>query len=680
MKIGLRTGVRLLTVAAFLAAFHGAKVRAVLAADPSSEDAYQLVQEATARQILEMLKSKGDAQQIAERLLNLSQKAEIERSRDEAAIAALVSQCVNTRNLQEQDAAARSLAAAHGEYAVPALLPHLASNDIDTRAAAILALRRIGSDAVLPLAASLGSGSEMQQRNVAGVLASLGDDRAVPALMKAAKSAGVVGSSATEALGRLGAKPGDAAAAYLAQAAKYFGGDPLVLKNYDKTSAVWSMADGKLTGTEVLRSLYGYELAEQSAYDALAATPGYADAEAMIALVAYAEQASLANLSEEAKKSEMAQAAMASLAGAPALAASVGADGLLRAFTMAAKMHHSDAALLLAEAMPAVWGGRGVGADNPLVMALGAEDRGIRYAAAIALLRVAPAPFPAASAVATIAGQAAAERATKQVLVLDSDSKNAMNCQRALNDAGFHAVAFTDASAALAAAKSTGGFDAILVRSRLADLTVFQVLDEIGRDVRTMGMKKLVMVEGAQAGEAEADYQKRDVAGYTPTSVDATGIVNKVKEILASPEGDAGRMKANALSISASAALEAASGAVFPLKDAEAGLLDASADGADEDVRVAALAALGNCATPNAQGALRGILSKADNSAAVRAGAAGALGRALRGQAPAPETFDALLEAMGDADAGVRNAAGAAIGLLKLTPAQAGTILNKRRV
>jgi HEAT repeat protein len=711
MKIGLRTGVRLLSAAAFLAAFSGAaiaqdagalgqklkdgidllergrteeanaKFREVLAADPSSEDAYALVKTASAKQILHMLTAKGDAAQVAERLLNLSQKAELDRSRDEAAIGALVSKLVSTRDLQEQESAANELAAKHGEYAVPALLPHLGSNDIDTRAAAILALKRIGSDGVLPLAASLGSGSDMQQRNVCLLLAGAGDIRGIPALVKTAKKGGVPGQAATEALAKLGAKGAEPADAYLALGAKFFQGDPQVLKNYDLSSTVWAMKDGKLTGTDVPRAVYGFELAEQAAYDALAVSPGNAGAQAMIALCAFAERAALANVSEEAKKNELVASFAKSLGAADALAASVGADNLAKAFGMAGSLKNSDAALEIAGALPSVWGGRAIGADSPLVLGLGHEDAGIRYASAITLLRInPPAAFPQSNMVAAIAGQAAAERAVRQVLVLDSDSKNAANVQRALNGAGFHAVAFTDASAALSAAKSTGGFDAIVVRNRLTGLSTFQVLDEIGRDVRTQGMKKVVMAEGAQVGEAEADFQKRNIAGVAPTSADTQGVVNVVKKALESPEGDAGRAKANALSKAASAALQWANGTAFQLKDAEAGLLDAAAEGGDEDVRVAALAALGNCATPNAQNALRAIVAKADGSAAVRAGAANALGKALRGTTPAPETFDALVEAMGSDDPGVRNAAGVALGQMKLTGEQQTAMLNKRRI
>lgn len=710
MKIGLRTGVRLLAAAAFLSVVGGAavaqdggalaqklkdgidlmqrgrtaeandKFREVLAADPSNEDAYALVKAASAKQILAMLVAKGEASQVAARLLHLAQKMAAGYSKDPEAIAPLVTKLVTTRDLQEQEIAADALAGKHGEHAVPALLGHLGSNDIDVRAAAILALKRIGSGAVAPLAASLGTGSELQQRNVCLMLGGSGDPRGVPALMRAAKGQGVVAKAAADALAKLGAKPGDAADAYIALAKKYYEGDQSVIKDYDTTSTVWSVVDGKLTGTDVPKAVYGFELAEQAAFDALAATPGHAGAQAMIALCAQAEQKALGNMTDEAKKTEEAQAVAKGMSGANALSSSVGADNLLKSFAMAASMNDTDAAMKIGISLAAAWGNRPIGADNALVTSLGSDNRGIRYAAAIALLRINPEkPFPQSNMVATIAGQAVAERATKQVMVLDSDSKNTANVQRALNGAGFHAVGYTSAADALLAAKLTGAFDGIVVRNRLSDFTTFQVIDELNRDIRTKGIKVIVMAEGAQVGDAEADFQKRGIAAVAPTSADPAGVVSRVKEALAAPEGDAGRVLANDISKTASAALQAANDKAFTLKDAEAGLLDGAGDGADEDVRVAALAALGNCATPNAQNALRGILAKADNSLPVRAGAAGALGRALQGQTPAPETFNALVDAMGSEDAGLRSAAGGALGRMKLLPEQVNVVLIKRR-
>lgn len=640
-----------------------AKFRAVLAADPSSQDAYSLVKDTDYKVFLEMLKAGGDAEQVAKRLLSLSNQVEVEQSKDPAAIKALVDTAINAKELDQRDAAARSLAGAHGQYAVPSLVAFLGSNDVDTRANAILALTRIGSDAVLPLAASIGTGNDMQKQNTVKLLQRIGDERSEPAIAKA-----------------MGDKAG-AAQKYMAMAKKYFLGDQMTVKAFDRSFAIWSVKDGALVGRGVARFVYNYELAEQAAYDALALDPSMKDARAMIALVGCAEQAAYDNLSDEAKANEGIQAQGKALDGVGAIAGAVGAGGLLDAFRLGASLGNGDAAARIADAIPSVWDGRALTDDNALVQGLTSEDNKIRYAAAIALLRISPAAaFPKSNMVAQIAGDAAASRAVRQVLVIDTDSKNAMNTQRALNKAGFHAVAATSGTEGLSMAKATGGFDAVVVSNKLADITPFQVLADLGRDFRTSGAKKIVMAAGADLGTAKGDYEKYGLAGVAPTSADSVGVVNSVKEALASPEGDAGRARANKLSIAASNAIAGASGAAFTLRDAQKGLISAAGEGADPEVALAALNALSKVAGPDAQGALRAIIANGSNSAALRVAAGHAMATALRGQAPTKETYEALLAAMGDADVGVRTSAGAALGSSKLTPEQQSEVMNKRRV
>lgn len=708
MKIGLRTGVGLLCAAAFLSGYAPAfaqdaglqqqfkeavdllnrgqdepalqKLKAILAANPSQEDAYQLVSSTSSISFLKMLEKRGEYAQIANRILSLAQREEVMKSKDGDAIRALAARATGSNDVMETTLAAEELSSKHGEFAVPALVGYLGSNDVNTRANAIIALRKIGSDGVTALAASLGSGSDLQQRNVAAILGMIGDARAVPALLRAAKGSGTAAAEAAKAAASLGAKGTDPAEAYIGLAMKYLAGDGAAVRDYDRATTVWSVKDGNLVGTDVPKFLYPMESAEQAAYDALSVSPGNSTAAAVIALVQFVEQAAYDNLPDSVKATPAAQEAAKSLAGLGALGASVGADSLNTAYALASKLKNGDAAHKVADAIVSVAAGRAVGADNALVQGLSHEDRSIRYASAIALLRLAPAgAFPGADKVAAIAGQAAAERATKAILVVDSDGKNAATIQRALNDAGFHAVSYGTGTEALAAAKATAGFDAILVRSRLSDIAPMSVLDEINRDFRTSGMKKVVMAEGADLQTATADYEKRGISGVSPTSVDLAGVVNAVKKAVESAEGDAGRIKANALAKRACAALGGSTSAAIPLKDAVAGLLDAAGEGADEDVRVAALGALANCAGADAQSALRGIVGKKENSVAVRTAAAGALGRAIRGATPANETVAALIAAMGEDDLGLRSAAGAALGSAKLSPAQAADVLNTRR-
>jgi HEAT repeat protein len=639
------------------------KFRAVLAADPSSQDAYDLVKRTDYRLFLDMLKAGGDAEQVAKRLLALSSAVEIERSKDPEAIKALVDEAVRSKDLDKREAAARKLAGAHGQYAVPGLVGFLGSNDIDVRANAILALTKIGSDAVLPLAASIGTGNDMQKANTVKLLARLGDERSEPAVAKAA-----------------GDKAG-AAQKYVAMAKKYFDGDPLTVKAFDRSFAIWSVKEGALVYRDVARFVYNYELAEQCAYEALALDPMNKEARALLVLANCGEQVAFENLGDDAKANEAIQAQGKALEGVGAVAGAVGCDGCLDAFQLGADLGNGDAAAKVAESIPAVWDGRAIVESNPLVRGLTSDSSKVRYAAAIALLRInPPASFAKSNMVALTAGEAAASRAVRQVLVIDTDGKNAMNVQRALNHAGFHAVAANAGTDGLSMAKATGGFDAVVVANKLSDISTFQVLADLGRDFRTANAKRIVMAVAGDLGASKGEFEKYGLAGVAPTSTDSVGVVKTVQEALASPEGDAGRKRANALSIAASNAIAGANNTAFNLHDAQKGLLAASGEGADPDVALAALNALSRISTSDAQSSLRAIITNASMSPAHRVAACRAMASAVRGQAVSKETYEALLAAMGDADTGVRTAAGAALGSAALTPEQRADALTKRRV
>ncbi len=656
------------------------KFREILAADPSSETAYMMVKDTDPEAFLEMLKAGGQAEQIATRLLELAHVAEGQKMKDEAAIAGLVQTAINGGDIAKRTHAANKLAANHGEYAVPSLIGYLGSNDTQVRANAILALSRIGKDAVMPLAAALPLGSDTQKHNTAKLLQRIGDERAVPALLAASKGQGAGATAAAEAAAAHGGTMG-AAESYVGMAKKYFIGDPQTLRNYDGANVVWSLRDGKLHGRDVPSFLYRYELAEQACYDALGIDAENASARAMIALVACQELSAYSHLSDEAKGSEMIASAGSALDGARAVAASTGTGDLLHALSMGRAMGAGGAVWHVCDALANVWDGRALDDSNALVDALTDDDKSVRYAAAVALLRIDPAKaFPKSNLVAQIAGQAASEVAIPQVLVIDSDSKNAMNVKRALHDSGYHAVVADSGAGGLITAKSTGAFDAVIVRDQLADITAFQVLDEINRDFRTANMVKVVMAKGGDVGDLAGDYQARNVQGFAPAAEDLKGLVNALMEAMPAAGSDAQKAHAAMLSAHASRAIGGARGAAFDLTAAQDGLLGATRDSAPEDVRLAALGALSRTANADAQGRLTAVLSNGGNSAAVRAAAAMAVGRAIRGQAPAKETFDALVEAMGGADVGVRTAAGGALGAAKLTADQQHQVLMKRRV
>src|SRR5262249_42079540 len=140
---------------------------------------------------------------------------------------------------------------------------------------------------------------------------------------------------------------------YLAMAKKYFHGDPLTVKAFDRSFAIWTMKEGSLAYRDVARFVYNYELAEQCAYEALALEPANKDARAMIALIACAEQVAFENLGDDAKGNEAIQAQGKALEGVGAMAGAVGCDGLLDAFQLGADLGNGDAVAKIADAISA---------------------------------------------------------------------------------------------------------------------------------------------------------------------------------------------------------------------------------------------------------------------------------------------------------------------------------------
>ena len=136
---------------------------------------------------------------------------------------------------------------------------------------------------------------------------------------------------------------------------------------------------------------------------------------------------------------------------------------------------------------------------------------------------------------------------------------------------------------------------------------------------------------------------------------------------------------ANALSIAASNALAGSTGRAFDMADAEAGLMGALRDNSPDDVRLAALGALANVATSKSQGSLSSVLGNSENSAAIRAAAARALGAAVAGEEPNGGAFGALLAALSDEDGSVATAAGLSLGSAKLSTAQRDQVYRASR-
>ena len=126
-----------------------AKLKEILAVEPSTADAFRLFNAIEARKWARMLTREGEISKVIMELMRKGRPKERAMIADKDVITALIADLDSTDWGKRIDAY-RKLAADHGEYAVPYLVPRLGSDDPMRRAAAISWLRKLGVQAVLP--------------------------------------------------------------------------------------------------------------------------------------------------------------------------------------------------------------------------------------------------------------------------------------------------------------------------------------------------------------------------------------------------------------------------------------------------------------------------------------------------------------------------------------------------
>ena len=170
-----------------------AKLREILTADPSNVEALAYYQSVSQDEWYMLMTSKGEIQQIAQSILERAKVETKKRSRDEAAIAALVATATAAdSDYGTRQSAINKLIADHGEFAVPALVEKLGNpDDAEGQIQAVYTLSQLRSAAVLPLIEALKSSRELVVQNAAAALHQIGDDRATPAIAQLANDSRV---------------------------------------------------------------------------------------------------------------------------------------------------------------------------------------------------------------------------------------------------------------------------------------------------------------------------------------------------------------------------------------------------------------------------------------------------------------------------------------------------------
>ena len=623
----------------------------VLAADPTNEQAYDLFQRTEYDVWLQILSKQGDFEIVGRRLMGLAALGRLERRDDPEKIRELVGK-LDTNDPITRKSVTRQLAAEHGEYAVPYLLPALGDSGNETRrVAAIMSLPEMGLDVVAPLSEALEATDPYLRRNVALTLGRLGDARAVPMLAHAAANDADPGvrQAAQEALARLGAQGAQPAASFLQAGKAYIDREGSVLAPHMYSDVVWRWEGNGLANVKVPREIYAEAMARKSFQRALAADPNSAEA---LAGFVRAQVSASTKVAALAARGQDVSALEAHVNAGSIAVGYAGPEATDQALQSAVAAGDVVAAMGLVQAVRSV-----AGRPTPgLQAALTADSGALRSAAAIALAQLAVASHntPQAGVVDELA-RAAGRGIVRIAFVIDGNAERAASIAAGLQSQGMMVDRAPTGGMGLARLNRLPGLDVVLVADRLPDITTQQVLAEIAADPRFAETPRLIITD-------DADHA-RELYGEKSAGVVAGGDVSGVPEAL-STGLNRDRQEADELSQAASVALAELAGAnvdVSVALDALAGTLATRPD----SVAIPASVALERAGTGAQIPALVAVVADVTRSDEVRAGAANAIARiAARGAGTIPSEGLFTLQGVAESDAAVavRLAAARAVG------------------
>jgi len=670
------------------------KLRDYVASNPGDEEIYAVLRDADEQVLLRVLAKQGEHERLMKYLLDKAMPGLRQTRMDPDEIQELVETAVNDESLDKRRAAGVRLVVA-GALAVPYLEPYLARSDASVVVNTMFALQRIGSAAVPPLIAVLDSDNARKRSTAAAVLGDLRDPLAVPALLRMKESDEDEGArnKAAAALEKIGggmALPASAANAYWSLGERFYANDPTVVMDFGDVRAIWKLEDGALVRYTVPSYLFGYQMAEQLALDALELDPGLMQARSLLvrSLLAQKLEAEVITRNEgEAPEA---------LAGAYDLAATQGFDAATEALRHALKNRDWDVAIEAMHLCVTTHGEEPL-TGHPLGAALLAPERRVRYEAAISALYMSPQRgLPNADKVAYLAAQAASEHAVRQVLVIDDRPETRNRLLMDLAHAGYVAASADNGAKGVSMAKNAPTLDVVIVRADLGDpnttipsdryVSSIMAIDELKNDARTKDMRIIVLIAETLEGKVEAvreffeNKYGDQIAGIIEVPIDTASSMELVKEAAEAGELNPGRERANELAARAAMAFARTdfSCATYNLEIAVEPLMTAAVEGPTDDVKLAATMALGNLRKGGAT-ALTEVLT-GDGSDELKAAAATSLGAVLSVGEATADQINALVEAAAG-EGPVAEAALKALGKVKgLTPEQRRDLFKNHRL
>lgn len=645
-----------------------AKLREILAADPSNGDALKYYQSVSQDEWYLLMTSKGEIQQIAQSILDRARVETKQRSRDEAAIAALVAVATAAdSDYGTRQKAVNSLISDHGEFAVPALVAKLGNaDDAEGQIQAISALNQIRSAAVLPLIEALKSSNELTVKNAAAALTMIGDDRALPAMAQLATD----DRAAVSAIGRKFLQKknasGGAAELMLAQSRRYLKGD-VPVGGYSEV--VWKLVDDKLVAADVPALLYPSELAKSCAADATRIAPASVEAQSALAQANLA-QAQLIK-SSIAKGDESMKALEPVAAELEIAALATGIDSLRMALDVGVKEGMAPVALGAIGAL-----GQAESADtidkSSLVAALESSNKQVKYAAAEALVRATGGVrVPAADRVIAALGEAVTEESVRNVQVIAPANDAGTAVAASSGHRGIVVDASDSAVGGMRNLLINPNVDVVVINENLPDRMPEDVINNVKKDPRMANTRVVVIAKDVE----KAKTRFGDTVGVVQAPLTGDNLIAAVNTALEGTKNPLGE-RAEAIASKASAALQAIAEQKTGI-DAALPSLGKQLNRGD-NVAIPAAKSLGLAGGVAQLGDLVPALSGA-GSVDLKKAVAEAIGNILGRLDHCPPDAATALAAVvsSDADVGLRTVAATAIGKAKLDNHQKAELQKK---
>ena len=602
------------------------KFREIVSSNPANADALQMLHNSEDA-LLELLVAGGEFEAFAREILAAARTEGRETMRDEAAAASAAEGCFSD-NYADRSQAIFALSQNFGPFGAVPLVNALGDSNESKRLAAVYALSRMGSNAMLPVLAATHSTNVEVRLGTLHVLNALshGDSRGAARILDMAQNDE---NGSVQAMASSLVSGGDAASAMASQGMSYFNHDPkLGLASVENYGVLWTIDGRNLQAYDLPQEVVELEMAKHCLLRAmeLGANTG-----SELALVYASEVAVLKGLVKGGSDLE------GQLTAQNNALLTISHEDINQGLHNAVAGNHIAASEVLISALDGAGGKEWSG----LQTALASSVPSVSHSAAVALAH----QGDYSDAVINNLASALALDAQRIVHIIDQDDNRASALAADLAAIGVDVIRASDGANGLVNMNLGINVDAFVIADPLTDLYASRVIKSLRMDPR-FGSTPVFVYSNEQNGDLDAEVVE---------SLDAATISAAFMDL------DAERERYIAIASSA------AKGLAHAAHDGYGAAAVASMTAAlsrDDSIAKYAAHGLGFAGDGAAVTPLTDLVADTGRSATVRAAAASALANLYARSGVANVDVEVFQSAMMEGDAELAEACARAIGVM----------------